>query len=529
MLLEILLGLLALFLILYRYVTKNFGKWKDLGIPYAKGSFPFGSYNFLGGESIDTMNAKLCQQFQNERYFGTFLFGKPSLHINDPDLLRLIQVKDFDHFVDRNSASDNNKFFNGGDNDKIWKYMLTSISGDEWKDVRTTFSPIFTSGKMKGMLKYIIHVSGGLVEELDRKCQQGEEFELKDVFGKFSLDALASSAFGVDGESFKNKDSKFVKSAARIFEQTKLDMVIFSLRMIPGVPELLSFFDRHQQTPGNQVLQRCHHADYQDEERIEERKNDLIDLMLDAIKEDKTVVEGTETEELDQYEADMKLNHKRKGKHQLEELHVVSTALILLVAGYDTTGSTLSYLAYELSKNQDIQDKLQEEIDQAFEEAGGKFPDYNVIQSLPYLDMVIFEALRFHSPIGVNLRTVEKDYQLADTGLFLKKGEALSFNAHHLHFLPEHWSHPDQFYPEHFSKEEKANRHPYVFQSFGQGPRACIGMRFALLEAKVGVMAIMRKFSFKPGTRTLEPLVMDSELQIAFPKGGLWANIVARE
>ena len=112
--------------------------------------------------------------------------------------------------------------------------MLTAISGDEWKDVRTTFSPIFTSGKMKGMLKYIIHVSGGLVGELENKCQQGEEFELKDVFGKFSLDALASSAFGVDGESFKNKNSKFVKSAARIFEQTKLDMVIFSLRMVPG-------------------------------------------------------------------------------------------------------------------------------------------------------------------------------------------------------------------------------------------------------------------------------------------------------
>jgi len=505
-------------------------EWKDLGVPYAPGSFPFGSYNFLGGESIDTMNAKLCQQFKNERYFGTFLFGKPSLHINDPDLLRLIQVKDFDHFVDRNSPSDNDKFFNGGDNDKIWKAMLVSLSGDEWKDVRTTFSPIFTSGKMKGMLKYIIHVSGGLVEELERKCQQGEEFELKDVFGKFSLDALASSAFGVDGESFKNKDSKFVKSAARIFEQTKLDMIIFSLRMIPGVPDLLSFFNIDTNKPKEtKFFKDVIMQTIKMRRESKERKNDLIDLMLDAIKEDKAVVEGAETEELDQYEKDMKLNHKRKGKHQLDELHVVSTALILLVAGYDTTGSTLSYLAYELSKNPEIQEKLQEEIDQAFEEAGGKFPDYNVIQSLPYLDMVIFEALRFHSPVGVNLRTVEKDYRLADTGLFLKKGEALSFNAHHLHFLPEHWSHPDEFYPEHFSKEEKANRHPYVFQSFGQGPRACIGMRFALLEAKVGVMAMMRRFSFKPGTKTIEPLVMDSELQIAFPKGGLWANIVARE
>ena len=54
-------------------------------------------------------------------------------------------------------------------------------------------------------------------------------------------------------------------------------------------------------------------------------------------------------------------------------------------------------------------------------------------------------------------------------------------------------------------------------------------MRFALLEAKVAVMAMMRKFSFKPGTKTIEPLVMDSEQQIVYPKGGLWSNIVMRE
>merc|ERR1712001_447572 len=127
-------------------------------------------------------------------------------------------------------------------------------------------------------------------------------------------------------------------------------------------------------------------------------------------------------------------------RKQLDEDNIVATAMVLLVAGYDTTGMTLSYMAYQLSINPEVQQRLQEEIDQAFEEAGGKFPDYNVIQSLPYLDMVIFEALRFHSPVGVNVRSVEKDYQLADTGLVLRKGESLTFNAHHLHFMPEHWS-----------------------------------------------------------------------------------------
>ena len=154
----------------------------------------------------------------------------------------------------------------------------------------------------------------------------------------------------------------------------------------------------------------------------------------------------------------MKLNHTRK-KH-VDETMIVATAMVLLVAGYDTTGMTLSYLAYELANNPDIQTKLQEEIDEAFEEAGDKFPDYNVIQSLPYLDMVIYETLRYHPPAGQNFRTCEKPYKLPDSDIVLKKGDAVSFNARHLHRLPEYWSHPEKFYPEHFSKEEKAGRNP---------------------------------------------------------------------
>merc|ERR1712038_1570947 len=170
--LELFLILLSLLLLLYRYVTKKFGKWEALGIPYSKGSFPFGSYNFL--------------------------LGKPVLAINDANLLKHIMVKDFDHFVDRQGAELMEKQFAGGDTDKLWSRQLTSITGDEWKNVRSAFTPTFTSGKMKGMLKFIKHIAGDLEKEIEEKAAAGEEFELKDVYGKFSLDALASSAFGVN-------------------------------------------------------------------------------------------------------------------------------------------------------------------------------------------------------------------------------------------------------------------------------------------------------------------------------------------
>ena len=118
--LEILLILLSLFLALYHLITKQFGKWKTLGIPHAKGSFPFGSYNFFtSGKHLDELSAESHKNFASEKYFGWFLLGRPVLAINDVNLLKHIQVKDFDHFVDRQSQDDNEKQFAGGDLDQV--------------------------------------------------------------------------------------------------------------------------------------------------------------------------------------------------------------------------------------------------------------------------------------------------------------------------------------------------------------------------------------------------------------------------
>ena len=117
--LEILLVFLSLFLALYHYVSKNFDKWKGSGISYVKGSFPFGSYNFFGGRHIHEMNEEDHMKFASEKYFGYFLFGKPVLAITDVNLLKQIMVKDFDHFVDRESAEFGKTRFAGGDLDKV--------------------------------------------------------------------------------------------------------------------------------------------------------------------------------------------------------------------------------------------------------------------------------------------------------------------------------------------------------------------------------------------------------------------------
>ena len=64
--------------------------------------------------------------------------------------------------------------------------------------------------------------------------------------------------------------------------------------------------------------------------------------------------------------------------------------------------------------------------------------------------------------------------------------------------------------------------------AFGQGPRGCIGMRFALLEAKLALANIVRKFTILPSDKTKKPLVLDPQAQIAYPKDGLYIKLEKR-
>ena len=97
-----------------------------------------------------------------------------------------------------------------------------------------------------------------------------------------------------------------------------------------------------------------------------------------------------------------------------------------------------------------------------------------------------------------------------------------------LHFDPKYYENPNVFDPEHFSKEAKAKRHQYAFMPFGLGPRGCIGMRFALLEAKLALANIVRKFVLKPSSKTTEPIVLDPKTAFAYPKDGLFINVQRR-
>ena len=240
-------------------------------------------------------------------------------------------------------------------------------------------------------------------------------------------------------------------------------------------------------------------------------------MMVDAVKgELKLDQDG----ELEQFEKDGKLNHVSK-KGECNELDIVATAIVFLAAGLDTTGTTLAYACYELAKNPDVQNRLREEVNEITNDSD-KDLTYDDLNKMTYLDQVISESLRKLSPLAAIRRNCVKDYPVPGTDIIISRGNDVWINTLALHMSPKHYANPEAFDPEHFSKEAKSKRSPYAYLPFGQGPRACIGMRFALLETKMALANIVRRYNLIPSEKTKEPLVLDPKAGIAYYKGGLF-------
>jgi len=511
----------------YLYLQKCWSFWKGQGLPQIDPKSILGSMPFFITKSspLDEGLIQIWEESKGAPVVGCYLMNHPLLMIQDPEIAKEVMVKQFSSFHDRQSPAMMDRWeYCQTWGDRVIARQMTMAPGELWKNLRTTFTPIFSTGKMKAMMVFINETGNRLITTMDKLAESGEDFETKHVLGKFSMDTIASCAFGVDAKVHETEDSIFVKYASELFKQTPIQMMKFMMINIPFGPTILKTFNMNvfPEKPTkffyDVVLQTINSR-----KEAKSRRNDLVDMMIDAVKGDLDQNEN----ETDQFYKDAKLDHKVTKK--LSEFEIVSTALVILIAGYDTTANTLSYVCYELAKNPEIQERLREEVDDIIDD-DCKNIKYEQLQKMPYMDMVLAETLRFHTPIGVHQRTSMVDYTLTVGGKQFKipKHTDTWINAQAMHFNPQYWANPNTFDPEHFSDEAKASRHPYAWMPFGQGPHNCIGMRFAMLEAKLAMARILKNYVLKPSPKTQEPIRCDPIYAVSYIKGGLHIKIEKR-
>ncbi len=514
------------------------------------GNNPLGVAFSLGKENSHVISKRQYREFEGEKFYGTYGVGPsapPVLIVKDLDLIRsivskltknqtaknlkvlivcCIAVKDFDHFTDRTNGAGIPANFGRSETDEVWNHNLLSLRGQEWRDVRAAFTPIFTSGKMKMMMTFMNITSNEMTTTMARYADRGEDLELKKLCGSFSMETIASCVFGVKADSFNpSSESQFLKHAESVFTTDMYEAVLGVLYLTPlkallNALKIPLFRPVETRFFMNIVKDTIRHR-----RETGERRNDLVDLMIDALRKD-LAQDSSEDEE------SAAKAKSAQGSPYLNEDTIVATALVLLTAGYDTTGNTLSYFLLELAKNQDIQEKLRAEVDEAYETGTDKEGrlTYGTVQGLPYLELVLYETLRKYPAAGTGIiRECIKDYTLPGTNVTIKKGQEVNVSTIGVHFDDKYYPNPEKFDPERFTKEAKSARHPMAFLTFGQGPRACIGSRFALAEMKVAVAKIVREFYLKPCANTPEKIDILPESFTLTPKTPLLIQVERRD
>lgn len=115
-----------------------------------------------------------------------------------------------------------------------------------------------------------------------------------------------------------------------------------------------------------------------------------------------------------------------------------------------------------------------------------------------------------YPPVSALLRIVTEDYKVPNMNVILPKGMMVTVPTIGLHYDPEIYSDPKKFDPDRFSLEEIQKRNPYAYMAFGEGPRYCIGNRFALMQARVALATLLNSFRFKLNSKTPIKLTMDT-------------------
>ncbi|XP_030028816.2 cytochrome P450 6k1 isoform X1 [Manduca sexta] len=453
--------------------------WKKRNVPHDAPNPFMGSLTFLQRENPATFMKNLYKKFSSP-YVGIWLFWRPALVINCPDIARRILVKDFDVF--------RNRYLRSGKTDPIGAHTLFLVDDPIWSSIRRRLTIVFTAAKLRALTGLTQNKAADLVYRIKTEMEKGAVENLRIICSDYTTDVIGEAAFGVASETTRTGDS-IMRRVTREFMTFNVQRG-FSWSSIFFFPELVdifgfSLFPKHTTEFLRQILRSI----------IEQRGGHNRDIgeprdLLDALF--KIQKEGMASGE------------------ELSEDLLLAQAAIFLLGGFDTSGSVMTWAILEMSHNPKLQDKLYNELMEAKQKLGGKDFDPTTLAELPFLNAVIKETLRKFPPMGWLDRMASRDY-VVDDNLTIPAGSVVYVNAIGLHWDPKFFPNPEKFDPNRFMPENEGNIKPYTYMPFGEGPRNCIGFRFGYQTVRFGLSAIFSNFEVRPLPNT--PLADDTEVE----------------
>ncbi|NP_001035324.1 cytochrome P450 6AS5 [Apis mellifera] len=491
---EILCGIAVLFLALYYYLTSTFDFWKSRGVVGPKPVPFFGTTKdlILVKKSTAHFVKDIYEKYKNEPMVGLYATRSPFLLLNDPELIKDILIRDFSKFANRGLGV--------FERTEPLSPHLLNLEVERWRPLRSRLSPIFTSGKLKEMFYLIIECSLNLETYLDKLIEKNEPIECRELTARFTTDVIGSCAFGIDMSSMTNENSEFRRMGREVFAVNFMNVMRMKLKQfMPRLYDLLGYVmpDRTFAPFFTRVVTDT--IKYRNDNNIV--RPDFINMLMELQK-----------------------NPQKLENIKLTDSLIAAQAFVFFLAGFETSSTTMSNALYELALNQDVQKKLREEIN-TFCPKNNKELKYDDIKEMEYLDKVFKETLRMYPPASILMRKAISDYTFNDTKITIPKEMKIWIPAFAIHRDSAIYPNPDSFDPERFDQDAMASRHPMHYLPFGDGPRNCIGARFAVYQTKVGLITILRNHKVEVCEKTIIPYEFDPGAFLLSPKDGIYLKI----
>mmetsp|Transcript_12216 Transcript_12216/g.21619 ORF Transcript_12216/g.21619 Transcript_12216/m.21619 type:complete len:544 (+) Transcript_12216:50-1681(+) len=473
--------------------------------------------------------------------FKVWMGGRPIVCVSDVELARKIML--------RQAARPDLSYLVTlvGEHHDMYARNTLSLTGPMWRASRRAFEATVMHPKaLAGLEPDILRNVGRLLTWLQVNADSGQPCDVVIPLSAMTMDVTGKVAFGVDMFSL---DASLTAEKRKALDKVYTDEPAWWDKYEPGSPEFGTAVVR----ASREVFKGSHiqngHA-IKPLTALFPAFQGLIDQLANIfpdsgqradLKARHSVISATKrllAEERARHEAGVDsasgtsfLSTLVSGSQLLagetmDEATIVMQAFTMLLAGYETTASALSAALFLLSENPQAQARANSEIDSVLH---GKSPTKEDLERLPYCCAVIEESLRLLPPGSVAVREGPKaDMDLGD-GLIIPKGAEMMLPLYTFQRDPAIWPRAEEFLPERFiqpGNKDVAPSTPHAHMPFGHGARMCVGYKFALLEARLALVAMLQRFSFNPPPPSCPKPVFKTGLVYTSPH--MWLSIQAR-
>ncbi|MER7462461.1 cytochrome P450 [Streptomyces sp. NPDC097981] len=355
-------------------------------------------------------------------------------------------------------------FDKGGVFDKARQLLGNSLSvsrGEEHRSQRRLIQPAFHSTRIAAYTNAVADDTRTATES----WQPGETRDIGDAMHALLMRVAARTLFSTD------LDEETIEEARQCLRT--VSQGIYKRTVAPlGIMEKLP-------TPGNRAYDRAN-----------ARLRQIVEELIARRRQ-------SEAGEGDLLSTLLCAEHPETGE-RLSDRQVLDQVVTFLVAGSETTASTLAFVFHLMGTLPEVEQRVHAEVDAAL---GGRTPVYEDLPSLPYTRNVITEALRLYPPSWMSMRVAAEDVALG--GLTVPAGTMILYSAYALHHNPELFPDPETFDPGRWDGDRIGEVPRGALLPFGAGSHKCIGDVLALTETALIVATIAARWRLRPvpGTR----------------------------